>query len=235
MAGQQKLEKMLLALLKSQGLVEWIGGYVYGATSNGDPYIILYPAAEHLKEKVCRVYPHQFRRLPAFISTEGFTGDTDANPDKEKAQKRGIYHECPAFQIVMHLGRETQMGREKRFSDVLYVPAGVQAPPTPAPAAAAPEQPPDDQWVHWWREAGSATDAFMFDTAVARLEPWYGDGEKAATFRGILFGEAFDPAKAQAMAGAMLAYAKKRRELNGSLPAQDAHKQAKAHALAQAA
>lgn len=34
------------------------------------------------------------------------------------------------------------------------------------------------------------------------------------------------------MAGALLEYAKKRRELNGSLPAADAHKQAKNHARA---
>ena len=52
-----QVRKMLHALLKSEGLVEWIGGYVYGATSNGDPFVILYPAADYLKVAALIAFP----------------------------------------------------------------------------------------------------------------------------------------------------------------------------------
>ena len=116
----ERLEKMLRAQLKSAGHVWWIGGYVYGQTSNGDVFVILYPAAENLKEKVVRVYDQDLKKLPRFIPTEGIDGgDTEANPSKEQARKKGIYHECPAFEIVTCDGKDTQMGKERRFGDVL--------------------------------------------------------------------------------------------------------------------
>ena len=61
-----QIKKMLTALLKSAGHLHWIGGFVYGRTSNDDPFIILYPASELLKEKACRVYEHDFKKLPGF-------------------------------------------------------------------------------------------------------------------------------------------------------------------------
>lgn len=113
------IEKMLRAQLKSAGHIWWVSGWVYGQTSNGDLFIILYPAAENLKEKVVRVYDHDMKRLPAFIPTNVDGGDTEANPSKEQARKKGIYHECPAFEIVTYDGKDTQMGKERRFGDVL--------------------------------------------------------------------------------------------------------------------
>ena len=114
-----RIEKMLRAQLKSVGHIWWVSGWVYGQTSNGDLFIILYPAAENLKEKVVRVYDHDMKRLPAFIPTNVDGGDTEANPSKEQARKKGVYHECPAFEIVTYDGKDTQMGKERRFGDVL--------------------------------------------------------------------------------------------------------------------
>lgn len=115
-----EIAKMLRAQLKGAGHLWWVAGYVYGQTSNGDVFVILYPAAENLKEKVVRVYDHDLKKLPAFIPTEGIDGgDTEANPSKEQARKKGIYHECPAFEIVTFDGKDTQMGKERRFGDVL--------------------------------------------------------------------------------------------------------------------
>lgn len=233
----REIRIMLEALLKSQGLVEWVSGFVYGATSNGDPYVLLYPAAEHLKEKVCRVYPHQFKKLPAFIPTADIAGDTDSNPDKQKAQARGIYHECQPFQIVMHLGKDTQMGREKRFGGVLYVPARAsagEAGPEP-PAAAAPAVPPaaapvDEKWAHWYAEATTAAEGFLFDTAMARLEPWYQDSNNVRSFRQMLFGS-WKADQAEKMTGALLEYAKRRKAINGSVGKMAAHNQAMEAAL----
>ena len=114
-----RIERMLRAQLRGAGHVWWIGGYVYGQTSRDDLFIILYPADEKLSEKVVRVYPHDFKRLPVFIPTDVDGGDTEANPNKEQARKKGIYHECPLFEIVTFDGKETQMGKERRFGDVL--------------------------------------------------------------------------------------------------------------------
>lgn len=154
----EQIAKMLRAQLKGAGHLWWIGGYVYGKTGNDDPFVILYPADEKLQEKVVRVYPHDFKKLPAFIRpAQG--GDTEANPNKQQAKKKGIYHECPPFEIVTFDGKETQMGRERRFGDVLRLsrkateaargvgaqtPAAAPAQPVPAARPAATPSPPDE-------------------------------------------------------------------------------------------
>jgi len=118
------VRKMLTALLRDR--LHVVGGYVYGRTKNDDPFIILYPAQEYLTHKICRVYPHDFKKLPKFIPTDNVPGDTENNPDKGAAIKYGIYHTCPVFQIVTYFGKETQMGPEVRFSDVLWVSSKAQ-------------------------------------------------------------------------------------------------------------
>lgn len=140
--ARTQVEKMLEALLRSEGLIAWIGGYAHGVTSKQDPYVILYPAGDHLEHKACRVYAHDFKKLPAFIPTGDVMPNTNANPTKTQAQDAGIYHECPRFKIVMHLGKETQTGREKRFSDVLWAPPGQPAkqPKTPTNGDGRPDE-----------------------------------------------------------------------------------------------
>ncbi len=144
-----RIEQMLRAQLKIAGHIWWIGGFVYGVTSNNDLFIILYPADEKLNEKVVRVYPHDFKKLPSFIPTQGIDGgDTEANPNKEQARRKGIYHECPPFEVVTFDGRETQMGRERRFGDVLRVTRRVQQPPAAMQAAASQPPPPPMEREH---------------------------------------------------------------------------------------
>lgn len=173
-----RIEKMLRAQLKGAGHVWWIGGYVYGQTSNGDLFIILYPAAENLKEKVVRVYDHDMKRLPAFIPTKVDGGDTEANPSKEQARKRGIYHECPAFEIVTYDGKDTQMGKERRFGDVLRLSrAAVEAAAQgvrPAPAAnvgapTPPVQPPPSPDEIDWNAPPAPMQAELPGTPLAEL------------------------------------------------------------------
>jgi hypothetical protein len=242
-----EVKKMLEALLKSDGLVEWVGGYVCGRTSNDDPFIILYPAADHLKEKICRVYPHQFKRLPDFIPTGDIPGDTDANPSKGQAQRAGIYHECRPFKVVMHLGKETQMGREKRFSDVLYIPrqqSRQQSRPATGNVASAtadtgtgksppnqpPANPPDDEdeiQTHWRVQAATAGEPFIFDTAMVELSPWFRNSTNVKKFREALFGK-WDPNKTGGYVVALEEYAAQRVAI-----ASDTEKQApQAHELA---
>jgi len=142
------IEKMLTALLKSNNQLHWIGGYVHGRTSNDDPFIILYPASDKLNHKVCRVYPHDFRKLPDFVDTDVLPGLTqDGNPDRDKAEKKGIYHACPPFLITTYDGKDTQMGAEVRFLDVVRVSKqkdeqdGDTAPRPPQPPIPTPPAP----------------------------------------------------------------------------------------------
>ena len=129
-----EIKKMLTALLKNQSQLHWIGGYVQGRTSNDDPFILLYPSDERLKEKVCRVYPHDFKKLPAFVDKnipEGIT--QDGNPNKEKAAKQKIFHTCPPFLITTYRIPNANMEYEVRFCDVLRVPnQKPETPPSPA-------------------------------------------------------------------------------------------------------
>ncbi len=152
-----RIEKMLRAQLKSAKHVWWVAGYVYGTTSTGDLFVILYPAADNLKEKVVRVYDHDFKKLPRYIPTEGIDGgDTEANPNKDQARKKGIYHECPAFEIVTYDGKDTQMGKERKFGDVLRVSragqealANVGAPTRTASEERRPTPPPPPDDIDW--------------------------------------------------------------------------------------
>lgn len=231
-----QVKKMLTALLKSQGNLHWIGGYTHGRTSNDDPFIILYPSAEHLKHKVCRVYPDQFRKLPAFIDTAVPTHATDSNPDKDKAQAKGIYRECPPFQVLTFDGKDTSMGPEKRFSDVLYVPQANSSQPAPTKQPAQqngngngrkPAQDTQESEAdHWRREALTAENAFMFDTAVIKFLPSFASVGTLQKFRESLFGE-FRPGWNLATLTALETYIEERDGRSG----REVHEAAKVEAL----
>lgn len=140
----QRIETLLKALLHEQ--LHWIGGYAHGRTSNGDPFLILYPAADYLNHKVCRVYDHDLRKLPDFVDTDVAADcDTNDNPTKDKALKLGIYRPVERyFQVVTVPGRETQMGNEVRFFDVVAIaskgPAGAAERPAQQPARREAQQ-----------------------------------------------------------------------------------------------
>lgn len=115
------IKKMLEALLRNQNNIHWIGGYAPGKTSTGDPYIVLYAINPKLEHKICRVYAQDFPKLPAFIDRAIPAGVGNGNPTRQEAIKAGIYKACPNFKIVTYNGKDTQMGPERRFSDVLVV------------------------------------------------------------------------------------------------------------------
>lgn len=125
----------LVDLLINGETIHRVGGYAYGRTKKGDAFIILYPAADRLKLKVCRVYQEEFAQLPAFIDTNVPQDAQKGNPDREEAKEMGIYRPCPTFLMLTREGKDTQMGREVRFSRVLEAPS---AKPQPAPVAPSP-------------------------------------------------------------------------------------------------
>lgn len=123
----------LVDLLINGETVHRVGGYAYGRTKKGDAFIILYPAADRLKLKVCRVYQEEFPQLPAFIDTNVPPTAQKGNPDREEAKEMGIYRPCPTFLMLTREGKDTQMGREVRFSRVLEAPPVVAVSSSAAP------------------------------------------------------------------------------------------------------
>ncbi len=226
------VEKMLRALLRKDNLIRWVGGYIYGRTSNDDPFIVLYPTQAYLKEKVVRVYENNFKKLPDFVDTAVPANTTnDGNPNKDKATRMGLYIECPAFEVLTYRGKETQMGPEIRFDDVLritnstkhYLQQPEQATAVPSNQ---PNQPPNSQLstIAMWRlEAVNAKDPLMFDTAIVKMCPYFKDATTAEQFRDVLFPGGFDANHATGLVASMIAYADARD--NNAL-----HQQAKAKA-----
>jgi hypothetical protein len=240
---------MLRAQLRGQGHLWWIGGYVYGQTSRDDLFIILYPADERLTEKVVRVYPHDFKKLPAFIQTEGIDGgDTDANPNKDQARRKGIYHECPLFEIVTFDGRETQMGKERRFGDVLRVTnverksAAPPAPVRPTPNTAAVREgvgrndPSPEPALPDYRAmalVAKTADEFDYAAYMALKSGLYTEVEHITKTRASLIPE-WSPGSRpnQALLAALETYRNERATAQGhGQPTREAHKLARTAAL----
>jgi hypothetical protein len=67
---------------------------------------------------------------------------------------------------------------------------------------------------HWRREARTATEPLVFDTAVSRLEPWFKDANAAGAFRETLF-EGWQPELVGFYLEVMLRYAQVRKVLDG--------------------
>ena len=112
-----RIEAMLKAILASDNHIHWVGSYAHGRTSTGDPYIVLFPASDKLEHKICRVYESQFKRLPDFVNTAvpASVKPSKNTPAKDRATA------CQNFQVVTSDGKDTQMGAEKRFFDVLAI------------------------------------------------------------------------------------------------------------------
>lgn len=126
-----RIETMLKAVLASNNHIHWIGSYAHGRTSSGDPYVVLFPASDKLEHKVCRVYESQFKRLPNFVDT---AVPASVKPSKDTPKKdQGIA--CRNFQVVTSSGKDTQMGAEKRFFDVIAISSRVPQQPSPAEQA----------------------------------------------------------------------------------------------------
>lgn len=139
-----KLDRLLLYMemqLNGERLHQ-VAGYSWGRTSDGDPFVILYPANSRLRHKICRVYEDDFGKLPAFVDT-AVIPDTaqEGNPDREQAIRQKIYRPTPAFVISTRDGKETQMGVEIRFSRTVEAPRPVTmavSKPTPTATGATP-------------------------------------------------------------------------------------------------
>lgn len=148
-------------LLINGETIHRVGGYAYGRTKKGDAFIILYPAADRLKLKVCRVYQEEFPQLPSFIDTNVPPTAQRGNPDRPEAQEMGIYRPCPHFLMLTREGKDTQMGPEVRFSRVLDAPQALapSVPPSPHPPVAASPSPTGDDLIECRYQNGTLAEA----------------------------------------------------------------------------
>ena len=112
-----RIEAMLKSLLRSSNSIHYVGGYAHGRTKKGDPFLVLYPEYNGLKFQICRVYEHGFKRLPLYVNTTVPESAPEELGDKDSVD----LFECRPFCILTFDGKDTNMGREKRFSDLLYV------------------------------------------------------------------------------------------------------------------
>lgn len=115
--------RKLLQVIANSGKLHEIGGFSYGRTSVGDPYVLLYPDHPNMIQKVCRVYPQDFDKLPYHVPTVNIPQNvTDGNPDKKKSKAAGNYRNCAKFTIATVEGKKSansNMGPEIRFYDVI--------------------------------------------------------------------------------------------------------------------
>ena len=176
-AENKMILKMQKSILQSQKHYHVAGGFCWGNTADGAPFLVLYPKSDKLKEKICRVYAddYQFGDIPEWIrATQEDTG-LDQTKDKEWAQKRGVYRQCPAMGVITMDGRDTQMGKEKRFAGVLWVSGQPQqAQPTPRSTPPATPAPSTNGNGHKAQPAPVAT-LPPLSVYEGRLDPLYGD------------------------------------------------------------
>lgn len=180
--------QQVLTILKAQDrnkpskeqTISWISGYAYGETGEGDLYICLYHPHERMLDKICKVYPDNWYKLPSFIqrptetSKRMQTNSRTKSMNKTEAREQGYYVECNLFEIVMYLGEANDASlREKRFFDVLTVSQkfrdGYTPPSAPKPSSTIDGQPFSPTLAIEWIAkalAYSTEDAETFYTKV---------------------------------------------------------------------
>lgn len=208
----KQVEVMLKALMKHQGLIQWITGWA-PAENEGGVSVLLY--GRYGRYHICKVYSEQFSKLPQYVRDEIPASAGPAPKDRDAAQRAGIYRECRPFQIARFQYPGDEEKKRWRFEGVLAVSRTTQEQPVTAVAQPDPASPPVKQngqpdGFDWWKEAASCADALMFDSAVVKAEPWFsGDTGNAQKFREAVIGP-WIPANARATARAMYRYAAQR-------------------------
>lgn len=183
----------LMTVIANGGKIHQIGGYAYGRTSANDPFVLLYSPHDSLVHKICRVYPEDFDKLPHFIPLGSIPANaSELNPTKTELKKQVLYHGCATFKIATVDGKDTQMGPEVRFYDVMYVEREVLAElratndadkALPITTAMAPElqSAPPTILPGTTDAAGQTLTEFNESIIQAESEPLYANGEPVGT------------------------------------------------------
>ena len=195
-----------------------IGAYAMGKTADQRAdWVLLFLVAKNMQNKAVKVYEDDFHLLPfdPYAPDPPFwLGKT--NPTRDEADDGGYLYPVPPFTAVLADGRDTQMGKQVVLSRVIPEthPTRIQA-SQPTPKLPHPK-------VTYRQQAIDADNDFMFDTAMAKLEPWYQNSDNVRVFRILITKEATG---GEALTEAMLLYASNR---NKGM----AHEEAKGLAIA---
>lgn len=149
----KQLHAIQYTLAQGAGQIHHVGGYVMGHAKGGTPYLLLYPKADRLEHKICKVYPEQWRGLPDYLPRPADVRDDSPEnpPSKPDAQRLGIYHECRPFTVITYDGPASALGPTKKLGATLFEWSGGQAqaqsrpqqdPAPQQPAQRQPEPPP---------------------------------------------------------------------------------------------
>jgi len=158
--------------------------YVVGADSEGQPCAWLYGTHPGLNFAVTRVYHDHLHKLPYTISAGAKVWDGEAAPSLDAAVKKGYINAFPVpFSVsLIPTGKKTDAGHPvRRLSRVLPVSDAPPAPPAPtkpvngngkpAPAHAAPEPPPWEDFDSEFDSFPSAAQEPVQAAALAKFKP----------------------------------------------------------------
>lgn len=137
MAKLTAIEKMVGALMKHQGLIQWIDRYAVGANEGGR-YVSLFNSRANFR--ICVVYEEQFGQLPPFVR-ESIPADCGGEISTERArlEQKGLLRECTPFCITRWKLNPNDEQDRWRFGAVLYVKQGGQKPAQETPTPAVPQ------------------------------------------------------------------------------------------------
>jgi hypothetical protein len=149
------VQKMLGALMRHQGLLQWVDRIAFGQ-NDGGVYCSLFNSKAAFR--VGTVYSEQFYKLPDFVQAIIPQDAGEISTERARVEKAGKLIEVPGFMITRYKLNADDEQEKWRFGDVLYVaksaaqastPANAQPAPEPAPAeaqepAAAHDNPFDD-------------------------------------------------------------------------------------------
>lgn len=138
------LQKMVGALMRHQGLLQWIDRVAFGQNEGG-----LYCSLFNSKAgfRICNVYSEQFYKLPDFVQALAPESAPEISTERARVEKRGLLLEVPGFMITRYKLNPDDEQDKWRFGDVLYVARNSDSEPQPrttaepgpvAPVAAPP-------------------------------------------------------------------------------------------------
>lgn len=149
------VQKMLGALMRHQGLLQWVDCVAFGQ-NDGGLYVSLFNSKAAFR--VGTVYSEQFYKLPDYVQALIPQDAGEISTERARVEKRGLLVEVPGFMITRYKMNHDDAQDKWRFGDVLYVakhaatsqPEAQPAQPTPEPQAQPEPQPEladDNPWL----------------------------------------------------------------------------------------
>lgn len=135
------VQKMLGALLRHQGLLQWVDCIAFGQ-NDGGLYVSLFNSKASFR--VGTVYSEQFYKLPDYVQALIPEDAGEISTERARVEKAGKLVEVPGFMITRYKLNADDEQDKWRFGDVLYTASKAQAPAQVA-STVEPEPEPDPE------------------------------------------------------------------------------------------